>query len=136
LWAEFVAKERQQDDLPQTGLGLGAADADTAVGEIDVAPAQVAQLAGPRSGEEQRGDDRPAVVREPALVAVEPAGRLQQSRDLLDRVQMHRSGPLHPEASSAARRRVLGDVAVLDCHREHPLQRVDRLVDRRRRERS
>ena len=39
---EFVAQERQQDDLPQARLGLGAADSDAAVGEVDVAPAQVA----------------------------------------------------------------------------------------------
>jgi len=83
---EFVAQEGEQDDLPQAGRGLGAADSDAAIGQVDVAPAQVAQLARARPGEQQRGDDRPAVVRQPALVAVELAGRLQQRRDLLDSV--------------------------------------------------
>ena len=106
MGGEVVAQERQQIDLPQAGLGLGAADVDAAVGEVDVAPAQVAELVGAGAGEEQRGDDRPAVVGEPLSVRVELARRLQQGR--ICSAVSRCTGAAFAEPASAAGGGVLG----------------------------
>jgi hypothetical protein len=47
---ELVAQRGQDVDEPDAGLGLGVADGDPAVGEVDVAPAQRCGLADPQAG--------------------------------------------------------------------------------------
>jgi hypothetical protein len=88
---EGVAQDRQEVDLAQSGLGLGAADVDAPIGEIDVAPEQVAELFGARAGEEERGDDRHPALRAPLRAAVEQGAGVKQRLDLLDGVEVDRS---------------------------------------------
>ena len=97
---ELVAQDRQQGDLAQAGLGLGAADVDAAVGEVDVAPEQVAELVRAGAGEDERGDDRAAVVGAPVGGAVHLGAGVEQADDLLGGVEVH--GPARRELEPAA----------------------------------
>jgi hypothetical protein len=60
---------------------------DAAVGEVDVAPEQLAELLGAGAGEDERGDDRAAVAGAPVRLSVELGGGVEQRLDLLGAVK-------------------------------------------------
>jgi len=74
---EDVAQDRQHPDLPQPGRRLRAADEQTPVREVDIAPEQVAELVRARVGEEERREDRLAFGQFVVRIAVEVRRRLQ-----------------------------------------------------------
>ena len=65
------AQKRHHVDLAQARLGLRVLDPDTTVSQIDVTPAQPAELFGAKSGQDQRGDDRATIGASEERVAVE-----------------------------------------------------------------
>jgi hypothetical protein len=71
--------------VPEAGLGLGLPHRDPTGGEVDLTPAQRAQLADPQATEDERRDDRaPRDV--PAIcpgVPIELGGRDEQRDDMV-----------------------------------------------------
>ena len=55
---ELVAESWQHVDDPDTGLGLGVADGDAAVGQVDIAPSEGGRLADAEAGVNERRDQR------------------------------------------------------------------------------
>lgn len=83
-----------------------------------------------QAGEDERGDNREAVVDQPARVGVELGGRVEHRGDLPCRLEMRcrRSLDLDPAASS--HRRVVADPPVFDREGEEPTEHLDGLGSR------
>lgn len=125
---EDVAEDRQDRNLPQTRLRLRAADENSTVGKIDVAPQQIAQLMGAGAHEDQRGENRLPFGSPHQRIAVHRR-RLQQRLDLPGGVEVNRAlgRLLHP--TFPADRDVLGDELLFERRAKDGLKAVNRLVD-------
>ncbi len=160
--ASSAGAHRAVDDLhrPLRRVALGAANIDPPVGEVDVAPAKLAQLACAQPRKREHREDRPSDARlragqpQPHVVGHRRKRQLELRRDLLER---HRGlvaqsldafgrldqiehlvghAPCAPRLTRAqldvlVGRCVFGDELQLHRSAEHACEHLERFVDRR-----
>jgi|tagenome__1003787_1003787.scaffolds.fasta_scaffold20877124_2 hypothetical protein len=111
------------------GGRLGPSDLEAAAGKVDVADERVADLVIARPGENERRDQRVAARRSRLRVPVQLARRIEQRDDLINPIEVHRSGfaGLQLASSGIDPDRVAGDQLVLDRNLENLPEAGDRL---------
>jgi hypothetical protein len=128
---ELVAQGREDVDEPDARLGLGVADGDATVGEVDVAPPQRGRLPDPQAGVDERRDQRAAPGGARLGLGVELGRRVDHGDDLLGGVEEDRAPALGLELAVARVHAdgVARDEVALLGHGEDLAQARDGLVD-------